>query len=161
MTTILTLATSKQRTKLRKAISVDHKKLQKLTSQYNDLVENYNLDLACAVVEDITAGRFPWSSLSSNNCLVQSLLWCHTDSIHYFTDRHCVSVQEKYKISTLYNQLQRLKEEETLLLQEMTQYLSYFKTTLPEKLLADIAGMLVPYTLAKSAICYFILHFGY
>ena len=64
-----------------------------------------------------------------------------TDSIHNFIDRHCVSVQEKYKISTLYNQLQRLKEEETLLLQEMTQYLSYFKTTLLEKLRVDIEGM--------------------
>lgn len=50
-------------------------------------------------------------------------------------------MQEKYKISTLYNQLQRLKEEETLLLQEMTRYLSYFKSTLPEKLQADIEGM--------------------
>ena len=72
---------------------------------------------------------------------MQSTLSCHTDSIHYFIDRHCVSVQKKYKISTLYNQLQRLKEEEALLLQEMTQYLSYFKTTIPEKLQADIEGM--------------------
>ena len=51
----LYLATSKQRTKLRKAISVDHKKLQ---NQYNDLVENYNLDLPRAEVEEITAGQF-------------------------------------------------------------------------------------------------------
>ena len=65
-TFILTLATSKQRTKLRKAISVDHKKLQKLASQYNDLIDNYNLELAHTVVEEIACGHFPWSSLSSN-----------------------------------------------------------------------------------------------
>ena len=54
-------------------------------------------------------------------------------------------MQEKYKICTLYNQLQRLKEEENLLLQEMTQYLNYFKTTLPKKLQADIEGMVIVY----------------
>lgn len=59
-----------------------------------------------------------------------------------FSGRHCVSVQEKYRISTLYNQIQRLKEEEPLLLLEMAQYLNYFKTTVPEKLQADIAGIL-------------------
>ena len=51
-----------------------------------------------------------------------------------------MSVQERYKISVLYNQIQRLKEEETLLLQEMTQYLQYFKSTLSMKLQAEIEG---------------------
>jgi len=56
-----------------------------------------------------------------------------------------VSVQEKYKIATLYNQIQHLKEEETFLLhvQEMTQYLCFFKEVLPRKLQADIAGIRV------------------
>ena len=54
-----------------------------------------------------------------------------------------MSVQKKYKIATVYNQIQRLKEEETLLLQEMTQYLCFFKEMLPRKLQADIAGMRV------------------
>lgn len=54
-----------------------------------------------------------------------------------------MSVQEKYQISTLYNQIERLKEEESLLLLEMTQYLMYFKHTIPEKLICDIQGMLL------------------
>ena len=55
--------------------------------------------------------------------------------------RHCVSVQEKYNISTLYNQIRRLKEEESLILVEMTQYLQYFKSTVPAQLQSEISGM--------------------
>ena len=51
-----------------------------------------------------------------------------------------MSVQEKYHISTVHNQIERLKEEESLLLLEMTQYLMYFKNTVPEKLECDIQG---------------------
>ena len=51
-----------------------------------------------------------------------------------------MSVQEKYHISTVYNQIERLKEEESLLLLEMTQYLMYFKNTVPDKLECDIQG---------------------
>ena len=57
-----------------------------------------------------------------------------------------MSVQQKYQISNLYNQIQRLKEEEKLLLQEMAQYIHYFKETLPKKLQGDIAGM-------KTTVC--------
>ena len=60
----------------------------------------------------------------------------------FLSGRYCVSVQEKYHISTLYNQIEQLKEEESLLLLEMTQYLMYFKNTVPEKLECDIQGML-------------------
>ena len=49
-----------------------------------------------------------------------------------------MSVQEKYNISTVSNQISRLKEEESLILLEMTQYLEYFKATIPEKLQSEI-----------------------
>lgn len=113
-------ASSKQRAKLRKAIASDHKKLEKLAKQYNDLIDCNSLQLPCTTTEDISSGHFPWSSLSS---------------------RHSVSVQQKYQISNLYNQIQRLKEEEKLLLQEMAQYIHYFKETLPKKLQGDIADI--------------------
>ena len=58
-------ATSKQRAKLRKAISNDHKKLKKLAKQYNNHIQQYDLELPQAVEDDILSGQFPWSSLSS------------------------------------------------------------------------------------------------
>ena len=103
------------------------KKLRKLAKQYNDLIQQYNMELPQAIDEDILSGKFPWSSLSSK-------LGIHCDRLELFrSGRYCVSVQEKHKISTVYNQIQRLKEESLLLL-EMTQYLMYFKSSVPNKL---------------------------
>ena len=67
---------------------------------------------------------------------------CRVTYCKTLLDRSCVSVQEKYHISVLYNQIDRLKEEESLLLLELTQYLMYFKNTIPEKLECDIRGNL-------------------
>lgn len=68
------IATSKQRAKLRKAISNDHKKLKKMARQYNDHIHQYNLELPQAVEDDILSGHFPWSSLSSK--LVKGIGLC-------------------------------------------------------------------------------------
>ena len=36
---------------------------QKLAKQYNDQIQQYNLELPQAVEDDILSGQFPWSSL--------------------------------------------------------------------------------------------------
>ena len=121
------------------------KKLKKLAKQYNDLIQQYNMELPQAIDEDILSGNFPWSSLSSKLVIVQHI-GIHCDRLELFrSGRYCVSVQEKHKISTVYNQIQRLKEEESLLLLEMTQYLMCFKSSVPNKLECDIQGMLRTY----------------
>jgi len=64
---LLYLASSKQRARLRQAISADHTKLKKLIQQYNTVsvaaVEPGILE------EDIFSGQFIWSELTSKACI--------------------------------------------------------------------------------------------
>ena len=68
---MLYIASSKQRARLRQAISADHTKLKKLIQQYN------TVSVAAAVEpgileEDIFSGQFTWSQLTSKAYIIWS-----------------------------------------------------------------------------------------
>lgn len=61
------VASSKQRSSLRRAIADEKKKLGKYIQQYNSVVQDVDLDLPLLQDQDIFEGKFPWSPLSSKS----------------------------------------------------------------------------------------------
>jgi len=49
-------------------------------------------------------------------------------------------MQHKLQLSDLFNKINRLKEEESLLLSEMKQFIHYFRVTVPNHLQTAIQG---------------------
>ena len=61
------VASSKQRSSLRRAITDEKKKLGKCIQQHNSVVRDFDLDLPLLQDQDIFEGKFPWSPLSSES----------------------------------------------------------------------------------------------
>ena len=62
------IATSKQRSKYRKAIAENKKKVAKLVENYNKIIKNGSVitDETEVSEEDVISGCFPWSALTGN-----------------------------------------------------------------------------------------------
>lgn len=119
---------SKERASLRQAISDDHKKLHHLAMQYNKLLETHgeSLQLDPANLDEFLQGIFPWSELSGKVWFLLAGFWfelLHKNE----TGRQSVTMKRKHRFALLYCQKKRLQEEEVLLLQDMKNFLLYFK----------------------------------
>ena len=67
------VASSKQRSSLRRAITDEKKKLGKCIQQYNSVVRDVDLDLPLLQDQDIFEGKFPWSPLSSESTVFTTM----------------------------------------------------------------------------------------
>lgn len=62
---LIFIATSKQRSKYRKAVAENKKKVIKLIETYNKIISNSNVTNEVEVSEeDVISGCFPWSALT-------------------------------------------------------------------------------------------------
>lgn len=59
------VASSKQRSSLRRTITDERKKLAQLCHKYNSVITKLQLTRPTATEEEVSNGEFPWSQLSS------------------------------------------------------------------------------------------------
>ena len=76
----IVIASSKQRSSLRRAITAEKKKVLKHIQQYNSVVYDVGLELPHLQESDIFDGKFPWSPLSSKDT-INELHSCRIHSI--------------------------------------------------------------------------------
>jgi hypothetical protein len=106
---------SKQRSALRSSVTKERKKISKLVARYQVLV--HQIGDQPLVEEEILQGNFPWSAL---------------------TVRSSIGLQQKLEIVDAFNTVERLEEEEVLLIKEMTQCISFIREHIEYPLVADI-----------------------
>ena len=68
------IATSKQRTSLRRAIAADKKKMMECIAQYNDIVAELYPSEDNLSIDEIMDGKFPWSAITGTNII--NLQYC-------------------------------------------------------------------------------------
>jgi len=92
------IATSKQRTSLRRAVASDKKKIAEYIMQYNAVLTDLNLIESPLSSEEVMEGKFPWSAISgiySGTSLIQAsiiqALYCLGTSIFQTVQSGCVA----------------------------------------------------------------------
>ncbi|XP_065891337.1 uncharacterized protein [Dysidea avara] len=103
---------SKQRSNLRKAITTDKSKLRRAIQKYGSVQEYLQPSERIQICEDdIVTGEFPWSTL---------------------TGRYSMATKLQLEATEKYNLIRRLKEEELLLVKEMSSYISFYQRIISE-----------------------------
>lgn len=126
------VASSKQRSGLRRTITDERKKLAQLCHKYNSVISKLQLTRPTVTEEEVYSGEFPWSMVCVGYTEI-FLLYC--------IGRHSATTQKKLRIANAYTMVKRLEEEEVLLLHEMTRFVQYFYKEVIVPITQDIAGV--------------------
>ncbi|XP_065918244.1 uncharacterized protein [Dysidea avara] len=125
------LASSKQRSSLHRSIATDKTKIHAAIRKYCVVQELLLSDEHFSLAEEnILNGEFPWSHLSGLNS---------------------AAIRLQHKAAEKYNLKCWLKEEEVLLLQEMTSFLSFYRSQI-ESLKQEITACESEDTLADNQL---------
>ena len=77
------IATSKQRTSLRRAVASDKKKIMECITQYNTILTELHPSDDYLSIEEVMDGKFPWSAITGDQ---------HNANMYYNTVRQqCVA----------------------------------------------------------------------
>ena len=142
---LIHVVSSKQRSSLRRSSATDRKKISKLVTQYQILSRQIGEEPP--LEKDVLEGNFPWSALTGmyehvSTIVLHVLMLCLQSYVCILCKgRSSVSLQQKMEVVDAYNTVERLLEEEALLIKEMVQCLSFVQEQIDEPLLAEIASM--------------------
>lgn len=125
-------ASSKQRSNIRRSIAADKSKVSLLVKKYNGVLELLPDEDEPLLVEDILAGKFPWSVLHGTYYYCarerdQNCLQCPLAG-----RRQCGSTRLQLESVIKFNLISRYREEEALLLKEMKSYIDFYQNCLSE-----------------------------